>query len=295
MRDEYNPSTNRRIIGKSTELWAPRSPLTDRDIAHLLGLDGQRHGRVQVVTGSGALGIGRAASVIRDVAEEQRIRCEVLRCDDIVSSPHRRSHVVIDLSASSDAAGELGMAYVRLSESAGAGATIIVGPGCVPVHLDGVGQADVTAVKRWSAEGLRSWHDTPFTTPDMRARLYRVTSGWPLLVERTMREIATGKSPDDALDLILTRLADPGFARGHLADCGIDQALAVRWAAKFGIDGDDGLAEAFPATDGELATELGPGTARVAERLRVLDVAEDTPNGWVLDRAVIAAARALGA
>ena len=129
----------------------------------------------------------------------------------------------------------------------------------------------------------------------MRTRLYRVTSGWPLLVEETMREITAGKSPDDALDVILRRLADPEYARGHLAKCGIGLDLAVGWAAKFGVRGDDGLAEAFPATLDELAAELSIDMAPVVERLQVLDAVEDTPNGWVLDRAVFAAAAALGA
>jgi hypothetical protein len=293
VRDEYNPSTNRRIIGKSTELWAPRSPLTDRDIAGLLGLDGQRHGRVQIVTGSSALAIDRAASVIRDVAEEQQIRCEIRPHDELASPPRRRSHVVIDLSDPAYTVRDLSRTYLRLSEFTEVRATIIVGPECVPVRLEGIDLADITPVKRWSAEGLRSWHDTPFTTPDMRTRLYRVTSGWPLLVEETMREITTGKSPDDALDLILRRLADPDFARGHLTDCGIDLRLAVRWAAKFGVSGDDGLAEAFPATLGELVVELGSGVVPLVERLQVLDAIEDTPHGWVLDRAVFAAAMAL--
>jgi hypothetical protein len=296
VRDEYNPSTNRRIIGNSAELSAPRSPLTDRDIAGLLGLDGQRHGRVQVVTGSSALAIARAASVIRDVADMQQIRCEIRRVDELATLPRRRSHLVVDLSASAGAAAEIASAYARLGELelAEIRATIIVGPECVPVRLDGIDQADVTSVKRWSAEGLRSWHDTPFTTPGMRARLYRVTSGWPLLVEETMREITAGKSPDQALDLILERLADPIVAGGHLADCGIDLSIAIPWAAKFGVDGDDGLPEAFPATIDELTAELGVDMVPVVERLQVLDAVEDTPNGWVLDRAVFAAAAALG-
>ncbi len=41
----------------------------------------------------------------------------------------------------------------------------------------------------------------------------RVISGWPLLVEETMRQIANGKSTADALDLIVDQLADPDFAR----------------------------------------------------------------------------------
>jgi hypothetical protein len=273
----------------------PRSPLTDRDIAGLLGIDGQPHGRVQVVTGSSALGIDRAAAVIRDVAEEQEIRCEIRHHDELASPLRRHAHLVVDLSGWPSAARDLPRAYLKLREFTEARSTIIVGPECVPARLEGLDRADVTPVRRWSAEGLRSWHDTPFTTPDMRTRLYRVTSGWPLLVEETMREITAGKSPDDVLGLLLRRLAQPGFARRHLTSCGIDIDLAVRWAAKFGVGGDDGLAEAFPVTADELAAELGIDVQPVIERLQVLDAVEDTPNGWVLDRAIFAAAIALNA
>lgn len=296
VQDEYNPSTNRRIIGRSTELGALRSPLTDRDFAGLLGLDGQHHGRVQVVTGSDALAIDRAASLLRDVANKQQIRCEIRRPDELASRPHPGVHLVIDLSNSATAASDLAATYAQLRELPGVTGTIIVGPDCVPVRLEGLDPVDITPVKRWSAEGFRSWHDTPFTTPAMRTRLYRVTSGWPVLVEETMRQITVGKSPEDALEIILGLLADPEYARGHLDKCGIDLDLAASWAAKFGVVGDDKLPEAFPANLDELSADLGIDLmAPVVERLRVLDAVEDTRNGWVLDRAVVAAAMALGA
>src|SRR3984893_3523958 len=232
VRDEYNPSTNRRIIGKSTELWVPRSPLTDRDIAGLLGVDGQPHGRVQVVTGSSALGIDRAGAVIRDVAEEQEIRCEIRHHDELASPPRRRSHLVVDLTGAPGAARDLPRVYLKLRDFTEVRSTIIVGPECVPARLEALDSGDVTPVRRWSAEGLRSWHDTPFTTPDMRTQLYRVTSGWPLLVEETMREITAGKSPDDVLGLILRRLAQPPFAPQHPRRCRGDPDPAGRWAAR---------------------------------------------------------------
>lgn len=294
---EYNTSMNRRIMGRSTELWAPRSPLTDRDIAGLLGLDGQSHGQVQIVTGSRALTIDRAAQVIQDAAEEQQIRCELLRPEEITAAVLRRGrmHVVVDLSDASTviAADDLPAVYAKLAGFDRVTATILVGPAGLPLRLEGIDPADVTPIRRWSVEGLRSWHESPFYNPALRTRLYRVTSGWPLLVEETMRQITNGKSPDDALDLIVERFANQDFARDHLTACGIDHGLAIQWAAELSVVGDDGLDQAFPASMMELSGALGIDVRPVIERLEALDAVEVTPDGWVLDRAVYAAAASL--
>ena len=292
---EYNTSMNRRNIDRSTELWAPRSPLTDRDIAGLLGLDGQGHGRVQLVTGSRALTIDRAAQVIQDAAKEQQVRCELLRPEEITAAVRRRSrmHIIIDLSGASTAADDLPAVHVKLAEFDRVTATILVGPAGLPVRLEGVDSADVTPLRRWSVEGLRSWHESPFYTPALRTRLYRVTSGWPLLVEETMRQITNGKSPDEGLDLIVERLANKDFARAHLTACGMDLRLAVQWAAELSVVGDDGLDQAFPASLAELSDALGTDARPVIEQLEALDAVENTPDGWVLDRAVYAAAASL--
>jgi hypothetical protein len=294
---EYNTSMNRRIIGRSTELWAPRSPLTDRDIAGLLGLDGQRHGQVQIVTGTRALTVDRAAQVILDVAEEQQLKCELLRPEEITAALRRRGrlHVIIDLSAvpAQTAADDLPAVYAKLARFDEVTATIVIGPAGLPLRMEGIDAAAVTPIRRWSIEGLRSWHESPFYTPGLRTRLHRVTSGWPLLVEETMRQIANGLSPEDALDLIVVRLADRDFARDFLAECGIERELVVKWAAEFSVVGDDGLDQAFPASLVELSEALGVDARPVIERLEALDGVENTPDGWLLDRVVYAAAAAL--
>jgi hypothetical protein len=295
---EYNTSLNRRIIGRSTELWAPRSPLTDRDIARLLNLDGQRHGQVQIVTGSSALTVDRAARVILDAAEEQQIRCELLAPDELATAIRIRDrHIVIDMSGTSTStpmgSHALPALYAKLAGLNRVTATIVVGPASLPLRLEGIDSADITPLRRWSVEGLRSWHESPFYTPDLRTRLYRVTSGWPLLIEETMHQITNGKSPEDALDLIVERLADQNFARDFLTTCGIDLGLAVRWGAEFAVVGDDGLDQAFPASLAELSEALGADARPIIERLEALDGAECTPDGWELDRAVHAAAASL--
>src|SRR6266568_4212013 len=266
---EYNPTMNRRILGQSTELWAPRSPLTDQDVASLLGLGGRRNGRVQIVTGSKALTVDRAARVIQDVAAEQQIKCQLVRAGDIdsaIAGARARLHVVVDLSGGDCAAADLPALCTRLASRHQITATVIVGPAELPVPADAIGTSDLITTRRWSIEGLRSWHESPFDTPDLRARLYRVTSGWPRLVEETMRAITLGKSPAGALDQIIGQLADPGFAQSHLAACGIEREVAARWAASLALPGDDGLVEAFPASLAELTEVLGTDAEEVIER-----------------------------
>ena len=293
---EYNPTMNRRNLGPSTELSARRSPLTDQDIASLLGQDGAKGARVKIVTGSLALAIDRAARVVQDVAVEQRIPCDLIQAhglDSALASIRTRRHLIIDVSGDDVAPDALIALCARLARNDHVTATVITGPRSLPLPGALAQPGAVISARRWSIEGLRSWYDSPFNSPGLRQRLYRATSGWPLLVERTMSEIDAGKSPDDALDRIVQQLADPAFARKHLAACGIDEAIAMRWAASLAVAGDDGLDEAFPASLEELTETLGTGAGDVIERLQALDLVEPTDDGWVLDRAVLAAAIAL--
>ena len=293
---EYNPTMNRRNLGHSTELSAKRSPLTDQDIASLLGQDGAKGARVKIVTGSLALAIDRTARVVQDVAVEQQIPCDLIQAESagsVLASTRTRRHLIVDLSGNDVTPDDLIALCARLAGNDHVTATVITGPRLLPLPGELVQPGAVISARRWSIEGLRSWYESPFNSPDLRKRLYRVTSGWPLLVERTMSEIDGGKSPDDALDCIVQQLSDPPFAREHLAACGIDETIAVRWAASLALTGDDGLDEAFPASLEELTEALKTGAGDVIEHLQALDLVESTEDGWVLDRAVLAAAMAL--
>jgi hypothetical protein len=230
------------------------------------------------------------------VAVEQRIPCDLIQAhglDSALASTRTRRHLIIDVSGDDVAPDVLLALCARLARNDHVTATVITGPRSLPLPGALAQPGAVISARRWSIEGLRSWYDSPFNSPGLRQRLYRATSGWPLLVERTMSEIDAGKSPDDALDRIVQQLADPAFARKHLAACGIDEAIALRWAASLAVAGDDGLDEAFPASLEELTETLGTGAGDVIERLQALDLVEPTDDGWVLDRAVLAAAIAL--
>jgi hypothetical protein len=290
---EYNPTMNRRIIGQSTELWAPRSPLTDHDIASLLGNGGGPARQVDFVTGSIALTVERVAQVIRDVATEKGIACTLARPEQIdaqLADIRGRGHIVMDLSAGDISAAKLLVLFQKLSSRPNLTATVVVGPGALPLPKN-LGDADeIFVTRRWSIEGLRSWHESPFHTPELRARLHRVTSGWPRLVEETMHEIDNGKSPDQALEQISGLLSERGFAQNHLAACGIDQKIAFRWVTWQSHRGGDGLIEALPASLSDLTEALETDAALAIERLESLDLVESTEKGWVLDRAVAHAA-----
>jgi hypothetical protein len=293
---EYNPTMNRRNLGHSTELGARRSPLTDQDIAALLGQDGSKGARVKIVTGSPALAIDRAARVIQDVAVEQQIPCDLIQADSagsVLASTRKRRHLIVDVSGDDVGPDALTALCAGLAGNEHVTATVVTGPRSLPLPAELVQAGAVISARRWSIEGLRSWYESPFNSPDLRKRLHRVTSGWPLLVEATMREIDRGKSPDDAVDRIVQRLSDRVYARDHLAVCGIDEMIALRWAASLTVTGSDGLDEAFPANLEELTEILKTGASEVLERLLALDLVESTEDGWVLDRAVLAAAMAL--
>jgi hypothetical protein len=292
---EYNPTMNRRNLGHATELSARRSPLSDQDIAALLGQDGAKGARVKIVTGSRALAIDRAAQVVQDVAVEQQIPCDLVSAEEVgsaVGHARTRRHLIVDLSGDDTPQADLTALCAMLVARNHVTATVIVGPPSLPLPRELAQSGEVISARRWSIEGLRSWYESPFNSPDLRKRLYRVTSGWPLLVERTMREIDSGKSPDDALAWIVRQLSDPAFARAHLVACGIDETIADRWAASQALTGDDGLIEAFPASLEELTEALKTDASDVIERLAALDLVESTEDGWVLDRAVITAAMA---
>ena len=129
---EYNPTMNRRNLGHSTELSAKRSPLTDQDIASLLGQDGTKGARVKIVTGSLALAIDRAARVVQDVAVEQQIPCDLIQAHSVVgvlATTRTRRHLIVDLSGDDVTPDDLTALCARLAGNEDVTATVITGPG----------------------------------------------------------------------------------------------------------------------------------------------------------------------
>ncbi len=214
---QYNQTMNRRVLSQDEAGAAERSPLSDADLAGLLD-HAAGASRVQVVAGTPALGIDRVARVLERGALDGPRPLEfksVTNCGRLrgLLAAGDNAHLALDLSGSDASMAQRDEAITLLVENPGAFVTLI---------LRADGQIDnpalpsdwpITQLRRWTAEGLRSWQDSAFTFPSSRERLREVTGGWPEFVEYTMREIAHGASRDAALEAAASLLQDPEKAR----------------------------------------------------------------------------------
>jgi hypothetical protein len=287
---EYNPTMNRQILGDSAGFWSPRSALTDHDLVQLLG-GGAGH-PVRVVFGSPALAVDRAASAIEAEAKAKGIVCITSAKPAMPQLSSRRhfgkpTHVIVDLTeygADTDLTELIG----SLSGRANLTATIVAGPPLFTV-IDRL-TVPVVPLRRWSLDGLRSWYDSHFDSPVLRGRLFRVTSGWPMLVEQAM-QLVNGRSAEDALDELLRILATPESAEQTLTGAAIDPAIARGWATWFSrVSPEDGLVESESVPVADLGEVFGTDPEPVLAALEALDLVTKDCDGWVLDRVVIAAA-----
>lgn len=286
---EYNPSMARQIMGDSAGFWMPRSPLTDHDLARLLNdEDGES---IQIVCGSEALAIERVSAVIASAAREREFRCIEAKGPDIpeLNQHHfgKRTHLVVDLSAATDDIDVSALAGV-LQHRRNLSATIIVGPRFRPWSHDW--QVPVHYLRRWSVNELRAWYESPFDSPLLRQRLFRVTSGWPKLIEQAMRAVRDGKSAETVLDELTEFLAQPEVDEVMLTTTGIDREVATHWATWFTTPLADGLTGSQSVPLADLSEALGRDAEPDLEALDSLDLVTSDDEGWVLDRVVIAAA-----
>ena len=289
---EYNPTMARQIIGDSTRIWSPRSPLTDNDLALLVGPNPESS--VQVVFGTEALGVDRVAGVLEAAAKVNGFEVVPTTIGDAFELDKRQfgkpTHVVLDLTAAQTNS-DLGAVCASLTGRRNLTASIVVGPRWLS-HLDAL-SVPVHKLRRWSITGLRSWYDTPFEELKDRERLYRVTCGWPRLVEEVMMSYARGKSADEALEALTARLAQKDQADSFLKSCAVDHGVASTWAEWLVRPSEvDELYEAEPATAADLSVALGRDVYSVLSDLETLDVVTQRDGCWTLDRVVAAAAKA---
>lgn len=278
----YNPSMTRRVIDGRTE---QRSPLPDSDLATL------RRG-CHVVVGSPALGIDRVQRALRMIADETGRELAQVEPNDLQDALRRRSSAIHVVSYLPGFRPDL----ARLTEQAGrAGITLVAV--LTPDQFAGLEADDphVIQLRRWSREALQSWPEAPFSAPAMRVRLKRVTGGWPELVEQVVSDVSAGTTLDAAISSISESLSSPEVAASFLSRVGVDLDLARKWVEWFGhIDEEDGLVVSMPATLQDLDTAGFDGSGQdLVNQLTLLDVIDETADGWVLDRAVTAAVSAL--
>lgn len=288
---EYNPTMARQIMGDAEGIAAPRSPLTDYQLTLLL----KDSDTAQVVFGSTALGIDRVVEVLqRQAKREDNVQAIVVKS---LPSPQlaragaggKRAHVIVDLSQSKPD-GNLAHICQEAAARKNVTATVVLGPAWLD-SLDTLDGVPVHKLRRWSTAGLRAWYGSPFDSPADRARLHRVTSGWPLLVEEVMGDFSKARSPQESLQRLATRLAAPDRARKTLADSGIDLTIAKAWvkSVPFSTDSADGI-DQLPVSVEDITEALGVNGAELLGRLEALDVAVQDGDSWFLDRVILAAA-----
>lgn len=301
---EYNPAMNRQILGQATDPWAKRSPLPDQDLGDLLRYDKDAPDEesVRVVAGSRALGVADVAAVIESAAASQEIPVRRIAPDEVDALTAERLpariHVVVDLSAQSISPQSLTDIYYKLMRRRNLTATLVLGPQHLPLNprlATALTDRRITTLRRWSTEGLRTWHDSPANTPELRERLYSFTSGWPTLLEETMRRANSAAGLSGAQREVHDQLADADFAREFLDATGAPTDAVEKWLV-LADRREDGRFDVLPADLSYVAEVLRVEDPReMLERLQQLDIVVETEDGWVLDAVVAAAAAAVAA
>ena len=295
---EYNPTMARHIMGDSEGSAAPRSPLTDYELAQLLKqtANNRNVATAQVVFGSPALGIDRVIEVIERQALRENghpaIVVDSLQSPDLkrAGAGGKRAHVIVDLrEARPD--GKLAHTCREAAARKNVTATVVVGPAWLE-SLDTLDeQVPVHKLRRWSIAGLRTWYGSPFDLPPDRVRLHRATSGWPKLIEEVMDDFSKNTAPQDCLERLTASLATSDRAKEILADTGMDPQIAKAWVKGIPFSGTGAAGvEQLPVSVEDISQALGLDGSQLVSQLEALDLAEQEDDNWFLDRVVLAAA-----
>jgi hypothetical protein len=280
---EYNPRDARRLLAVDDRKADRRSPLTDGQLSEL-----SETKRVNVVTGTAALGIERLTDSIRDYAEMRGSRvdlftsgAEVTKGLQTATRRTRSTVVVADLRDKPLA--EVSAAGKRLM-GAGLASVMLVEPAVAKEVAEQLG-TEPARPTRWTTGSLRSWPECPFDVPEARKRLIDATGGWPELVEDLIAMVMRrGATQAQAIGRVLQGAGDAVWAWEFLSQAGVGEALAERigpWADYF----DPG--EAVAPADVAAALEMDvPQAGDLLAELANLGVLDEETDGVALDRMV---------
>ncbi|WP_229398866.1 hypothetical protein [Micromonospora okii] len=315
---EYNPTMSRATMPAASRRSAPRrSPLTDADIADLVGERNHNSGSTSrvlragsrystaVVTGSPALGVDRVVEALTTGADSrERLEFEHATLPEVprlLSGTGRERHRFLLVECPPGRRQQFEAEYARALQAVGALRTaraIVVVDATeylVPAEdPEGAGEVLRLTLRRWSVEGLRAWHDFPFDNPQERGRLHESTSGWPALVENAVLLVSEGRSTEDVLGSLAVPFPDPQRAAAFLSDVGLGEHLddVNLWAQYCAtIDPQTHRIAVEPVTHDDLEAIWNHDARHVVDRMVALDTVEQdaTGGGWVLDRLVAAA------
>lgn len=313
---EYNPTMSRVPLPNTVKHRLRRSPLTDADIADLIGersdhpvgksqvLRVGAHYSTALVTGSPALGIDRVVDALTIAAATRGLIFEKIVLHDVprllvgtTSGRHRFLLVECPPGRSEQFAADCAQAVRAVAAVRTVRAIVVVDLAqySLTEELEDVEGLLRLGLRRWSAEGLRAWHDFPFDNPNERRRLHDLTSGWPALVENAARLATEGRSTGDVLDSLGMPFADSAHAASFLRDTGLSESVAetVLWAQYCAnVDPFTHRVKVEPVTRDDLEAIWNHDSDSLLNRMFSLDVVEQNPdgNGWALDPIVAMAA-----
>ncbi|MGC4897578.1 hypothetical protein [Micromonospora sp. DT31] len=315
---EYNPTMSRAAMTNATRGSGPRrSPLTDADIADLIGERNHDSGSTSravrtgtrystaLVIGSPALGIDRVVEALTmSAASRDHLNFERVTLAEVprhLSGSSRGRHRFLLVECPPGRRQQFEAEYARALRAVAALRTVravmVVNSADYTLPLeDPEVSGDVLRLnlRRWSAEGLRAWHDFPFDNPQERRRLHELTSGWPGLVENAVFLVSKGRSTEDVLDSLTVPFSAAQRAATFLSDAGLTEHLdeAMLWAQYCAtIDPVTHRITVEPVTHGDLEAIWNKDADRLLNRMLDLDIAEQDAEGkgWLLDRIVAAA------
>lgn len=302
----YNPRSTRRhvtIAGVTV-----RSPLSEHDLSKLVPVTSKYEPDNFVIVGTEALGIADVAPVLESVGAERHIEVTVLDGASDLTAPSLaefkfaggghsapRLLVVDACRVSPQQAADI-IDAVQSLRKRGQGHLVVV-YGADGVHTassffnrPSVVDTRVIALEKWSGDGIRSWHDNPFTTPEARSQLLTHSGGWPELVERAVVDVANrGISYSEEWRRLSNFPPDADKAAEFLRRTGIgDQirGLLTEWAAFNSNDYE-------PIAD--IAEVLGRHTddmRAIATDLTLLGVINARNDEYMIDPVVMRALRA---
>ncbi|QDC13201.1 hypothetical protein [Rhodococcus ruber] len=274
LEDAYNPRWTRRQVQIDGEDF--RSPLSEYDLSELVPVSTKYEARNYVVLGSDALGIRKVAGVLKSLESDRNLDISIVKSESTGSLSMLREFkfsgpgtsrpriLVFDASAATPSeAADIALAVRSLRKRGSGHLILLLGPGGIDAARSftrgqSVVRTDVIELKKWSGDGIRSWRDNPFTSPELQSNLLAHSGGWPDLVERAVHEVDRGRSHSDEWARLAAFPRSRDEAEQFLAEIGINQdqrSLLAEWAS-------------FESTDFEPVIDIADVLGRNLDSLR---------------------------
>jgi Cdc6-like AAA superfamily ATPase len=303
----YNPKSTRRQVTISDV--TVRSPLSEHDLSQLIPVTAKYEARNFVIVGSEALGISHVAPILKSVGAERHVEVVALDGTGDITVPKLTEFkfagggtrgprlFVIDASGvQSQQAAHIAETVEALPRRGQGHLVVLFGASGIDAAnsfatVSNAVDTQVISLKKWSGDGIRSWHDNPFTTPEARSQLLTHSGGWPQLVEQAVADVANrGISNAEECQLLSTFPPNSDSAAEFLRNTGLDdrfRGVLSEWAA-------------FGSTDHEAIADIADVLGRdvddmrtIATNLALLGIINTRNDEYMIDPVVMRALHAL--